>query len=91
MTTNFDAIEAARQRKADLDFARGEVPPWILIVMAVLCFLCIGSVSLFIGSVRLWSQMRTEAIERGYATHDPKTGEWQWVEPLPKTNAGAIP
>lgn len=24
---------------------------------------------------------RTEAINRGYAEHDAKTGEWRWVEP----------
>ena len=28
----------------------------------------------------LWQK---EAIKRGFAEHDPKTGEWKWKEPTP--------
>lgn len=24
-----------------------------------------------------------QAVERGYAQHDPKSGQWQWIEPKP--------
>lgn len=81
MHTNFDVSEAARQRQADIDFARGEVPTWAIVVMITLAALFAFTFMLFCEAAKLWGETRKEAVHYGYATHDPKTGEWQWVVP----------
>lgn len=27
------------------------------------------------------AELQSQAIERGFAEHDRKTGEWKWIEP----------
>lgn len=40
-----------------------------------------GGLGFGLASSRL-TDYKQEAIERGYAQHDPKTGEWRWIEPV---------
>jgi hypothetical protein len=51
-----------------------------VVIVAVMVFLaavagCAGGVKMAVGVYR------QQAIERGYAEHDAKTGEWKWIEP----------
>jgi hypothetical protein len=45
-----------------------------LIVGVSLCGLAIGN------KLEERDQLRAEAIEKGYAEHNPKTGVWEWKE-----------
>lgn len=40
-----------------------------------------------IGIIRDKTDYRKQAIERGYAEYNPKTGSWQWVEKAEKHEA----
>lgn len=46
----------------------------------IIGFILIGP----IGGCIVGDNYRKQAIERGYAEHDSKTGEWRWKEPAPK-------
>ena len=58
----------------------------LIIFITILAFVafvggCVG------GDSAARNQMRKEAIKYGYATHNPKTGEWEWVKKEEATNA----
>ncbi len=51
----------------------------------LLCCLVLGAVlGASAGGCIVRQDMRSQAVERGYAQHDPKTGEWHWNDEAPK-------
>ena len=45
-----------------------------MILMVAICNIALN------GQLRDYDQLRAEAIEKGYAEHNPKTGVWEWKE-----------
>lgn len=54
-----------------------EAPP---LLVGVVIILVAGLIFLgFIGSYRI-TALQNEAIELGYAQHNAKTGDWEWIK-----------
>jgi hypothetical protein len=49
--------------------------------MVVIVVLWLGLMAVAITASKRESDFKKAAIERGYAQHNPKTGDWEWIEP----------
>lgn len=50
---------------------------WLVIPVLLILFL----LEAFITASESWKQLRNEAIERGFAQYNLRTGLWEWKEP----------
>lgn len=49
----------------------------LLVAVLLIGFLCL-SVGIILGSMLKGDEMRSQAVERGYATYCPQNGNWAW-------------
>lgn len=52
-----------------------KIPRWLFVAMVIVIALDWMALGLRKWQVNI---LRQQAIERGYAIHDPQTGEWRW-------------
>ena len=52
---------------------------YVLPIVGTACYL-IGCIVSIMGMNGIW---RRDAVKRGFAEHDPQTGEWKWKESKP--------
>lgn len=53
--------------------------------IVLICCLALGFVvGAAVGGCASGRDMQEQAVERGYAQHDAKTGEWHWNDEAPK-------
>ena len=55
-----------------------------VLLLVVIIVLWIGMIAVAKFGENREARLKAEAIERGYAQHNPKTGDWEWIEPPQK-------